>query len=198
MDANFKNSINYLKESKKAAEHKPYLHRMLIKTYDYYINMAETEPENYLQKAGDMFKLSQSESLDRYANLFDLYKKLQYKELMLAHKTMFDAIKQSSSYSTLQSSIRQTRTEIEPQLFIESDKKTHLTNLMVAIIGHASAIDEDKPHFQAHAKKEWAELLNLDTEFGWQKLKSHPPYRNCMYYDDDKLNLIEKWWGELQ
>ncbi|MCP4137183.1 MAG: hypothetical protein GY754_39810 [bacterium] len=197
MADHMRDSLGYLAAQKKAAENKPHLHRTVIKVLSHYLKIGQEEPENYLEKAGDMFLNAQAEQLDRQANFFDLYKKLQYKERQQAHKTMYEAIKEAKGYGDLNTRITDARKETEELIFMENRKKEHLLNFIEIVLSHHIELEKDKEQFIYKAKIEWSKLQELDPDVSWEKICTFPPYRNALYYDDDRLALLKEWISEV-
>jgi hypothetical protein len=197
MDHETHNAELYLKARLAETDRRPDLHANTASVYKSYLKIIRERPQEYAREAGDMFPVLRAEQLDRNENFRSLYNRLKHTERVEAYEARKRAIGESTGYGDLYANMEEARRKTEPQLAIEDRRRELLQEFAGLIIAWRVAIPGKKSGFAGSILKKWEELKKLDPQFSWERLRSWPPYRRCLYYNEEQFSFLERWFGEV-
>ena len=187
----------YLKSRLAEGDRRPDLHKHIREVYKQYIKIIQERPGSYESEVGDMFAVMKAEQLDRNDNFMALYQKLQHVERVEVYDARKKAVQESTGYGDLYSKTEKARKETEPRLSIEYRRRECVQELFQQIVAWRVAIPAQKNGHKQGALKSWNNLAGLDPQISWNRLKTWPPYRSCLYYTDEHFRLFEQWFKEI-
>lgn len=170
---------------------KPHLHRYTTEVYKRYIGVIETNPDEYAKEIGDMFELMQAEEMDRQANFRDLFKSLGNEKRAAGHDKLFNTIKVSNGFGDLFIKKSEVNKDLGDTFIAENDKRKTLIELMNYLTLLARSLPQEQEHRTQLVKIAWYELLAIDETLSWEKIKSDPSYRYCLYHSNSHLDFLE-------
>ena len=191
------NAEKYLTARLAECSNRPDLHRHTVEVYGNYLKTVSERPQDYVKEAGDMFAVMQAEQLDRNENYIALYKKFSQEERVEAYTLRAEAVKESNGYGDFYTKNNQAQKETEHLIGLEHKKRELLSNTMRGIIAWRVAIDSDRKAYKDKVTDSWNSLKKTDPDLNWRKIRTFPPYRNCLYYNDRQLDMLEKWFTEI-
>ena len=197
MDQTIKNAEQYLKARLAEGDRRPELHKHITAVYKNYLKIIRERPQDYGREAGDMFPVPRAEQLDRFENLRSLYERLKHLEKAQAYETRKKAVEASTGHADLYPNMDEARRKTENLLKVEDLRRNSLQEFMGVLIAWRVAIPKDKSGFRNSVITAWGALKELDPQLSWERLKTWPPYRNCLYYNDEQLSLLERWFAEV-
>jgi hypothetical protein len=190
--------LGYLKARLKEYEARPQYHIASIAAYRNLIQIAETRPQDYEREAGDLFEVARAEQVDRAEAMSSVFAQLFEREAAEAQKLVAAGLSSTKSYADLVSRAGSIKKTAEPVIEIIAQKRNALYEFLGLLLTAHLAPDKDKPGFARATANKWNVLAGLDPQISWQKIRSHPPYRNMIYYSDAQLDMLERWHGEMK
>lgn len=197
MSDEIENAEKYIEARLAECLPRPELHRNIIEVYKQYLKIIKERPQDYVREAGDMFAVMRGEQLDRNENLEALHKKFSHAETADAYKARAEAVRASTGYGDIYIKAGEARKATEHLLSIEQSRRDSLAVLCRGIVAWKVAIDSDRSGLKNAVIGSWESLKKLDSDLSWEKLRSHPPYRNSLYYNNEQLSLLEGWFMEI-
>jgi hypothetical protein len=196
MDNHIKNAELYLVARLAEGDRRPDLHKNISAVYQAYLKIIRERPQDYAAEVGDMFAVPRAEQLDRNENFRSLYGRLKHGERVKAYEERKRAVEGSTGYGDLYSNMEEARRKTEQLLPIENRRRDLLQEFMAVLIAWRVAIPKNKPGFGNSVSAAWEKLKELDPDISWERLRTWPPYRGCLYHNDEQLSLLERWFGE--
>lgn len=197
MSDEIKDAERYLAARLAECSGRPDLHRNTIEVYNNYLKIIRERPQDYVKEAGDMFAVMKAEQLDRNEDFAILYEKFRQEEKVKAYRTRAEAVKSSTGYSDIYSKTGDVKKATESMLNAEYRKREYLANLCRGIVAWKVEIASERGMTGNSVIKLWSSLKELDPQISWEKIKTHPVYRDSLYYNDGQFTLIEKWFREI-
>jgi hypothetical protein len=197
MNEEIMNAEKYLSGRLAECMGRPGLHRHTIEVYNNYLKILKERPQDYVQEVGDMFAVMQAEQLDRNEDFIVLYKKFSQEERVRAYTIRAKAVQGSSGYGDFYSRNSNAQKETEPLITLEYRKRELLSNIMRGIVAWKVALEPEKDPCGKKVTGYWNSLKGLDPGLDWQRIREFPPYRNCLYYNEEQINMLENWFREI-
>ncbi len=197
MSSELDNAEKYLEARLAECLPRPELHRNTIDVYRHYLKIIKERPQDYVREVGDMFPVMKSEQLDRNENFANLHGNFLHKEIADAYTARAGAVRASTGYGDIYIKTGEAQKATEHLLSLEQNKRDSLAVLCRGIVAWKVAIDKDRSGLKSRVISSWESLKKLDSDLSWEKLKSHPPYRNSLYYNNEQLSLLENWFMEI-
>ncbi len=197
MDERIKDAELYLAARLAECEGRPDLHRNTAQVYRNYLAVVRERPNDYVREAGDMFAVMKAEQLDRNENFAALHRKFRNFESVLAYEERAKAVGESTGYGDFYTKNGEAQKRTKGLLDIEFEKRDLLMSLMKSIVAWRVGIPADRASAKPQARAAWGRLAQIDSDFSWERIRSHPPYRNCLYYNNEQLGLLERWFKEM-
>jgi len=177
---------------------RPELHRNTIEVYNSYLKIIRERPQDYAREVGDMFAVMKAEQLDRNESFAALYRKFSQKERVDAYEARINAFRESSGYGDIYLKSNDVQKATEYLLNFEYKRRELLADFFRGIVAWKIAIPADRITLRESVISLWNSLVKLDSELCWEKMKVHPVYRNCLYYNEGQFALLEKWFMEIK
>ncbi len=196
MDQQIQDSELYLAARLSEGDRRPDLHKSIMPVYQAYLKIIRERPQDYAREIGDMFAVLRAEQLDRNENFRSLYERLHHAERAGAYAARKRAVEESTGYGDLYANMEDARRRTGPLLKIEDDRRELLQKFMGLVIAWRVAIPKDRGGARDAALEAWEKLKALDPLLSWARLRSWPPYRTCLYYNDEQFSLLERWFRE--
>jgi len=190
--------LGYLKARLKEYESRPQFHRASIAAYRNLVQLAETRPQDYEKEAGDLFDVARAEQIDRAEAMAGVFEQIHEPDAAEAQNRVAQGLASTKSYADLVSRAGSIKKTAEPIIEIIAQKRNALYEFLGLLLTAHLAPDKDRPGFAQATAGKWNVLRGLDPEISWQKIRSHPPYRNMIYYSDEQLDMLERWHGGMQ
>ncbi|MBP7737805.1 MAG: hypothetical protein KA369_17615 [Spirochaetes bacterium] len=198
MDNHIKNAELYLAARLAEGDRRPDLHKNISSVYQAYLKIIRERPQDYAAEVGDMFAVPRAEQLDRSENFRSLYERLKHGERVKAYGERKRAVEGSTGYGDLYANMEEARRKTEELLPVEDRRRDLLQEFMAALVSWRVAIPKNKAGSRNSVLAAWEKLKELDPDLSWERLRSWPPYRNCLYHNDEQLSLLERWFGEAR
>lgn len=186
-------SKKYLEARLEEGLAKPHLNRYTNAVYSRFIAVIENTPDDYAKEIGDMFELMQAEEMDRQANFRDLFTSLGNFKRANSHGKLFEAIKESTGFGDLFMKKSAVNQELGNAFSPENEKRKTLIELMNYLTLYARSLPQEQEHRKQLVKIAWYELMEMDGALSWEKLKTEPSYRYCLYHSDTHLDFLEPY-----
>lgn len=197
MDYGTHNAERYLAARLAEGSHRPDLHGNINPVYERYLEILRERPQDYAREAGDMFAVLRAEQLDRNENFRSLYERLGHAERVEAYEIRKRAVEKSTGYGDLYPNMEEARRGTEPLLSVEDRRRELLQKFLGLMIAWRVVLEKDKSSARTSALQAWEDLKKLDPRLSWERLRAWPPYRACLYYNEEQLSLLERWFGEI-
>ncbi len=197
MSSPIKNSEKYLQGRLAETRGRPDLHPRTIQVYHELINIIQSDPENYLNRAGDMFATLQAEQCD-YEYAFQLlYEKLENSERARAHGEVLKALESATGYSDIWMKKSEAVSSVNDMMNVGIEKRNAVIHFFASLVNYMRSVDTLKLKFKNQVLENWIALQELDPEISFEKLKTHKPYCYLTYYDNARYALLEKGFREV-
>jgi hypothetical protein len=197
MDGYLQDAERYLTARLSECDRRLDLHQHTAEVYRSYLKIIHERPQDYIKEAGDMFAVMKAEHLDRNENFAGLSRKFNQQERVKAYNTRAQSVKSTTGYGDFFLKNGDAQKQTEPLLGIEYQRRDLVAEFFRLIVAWRVAHSADKSAGARKAAKAWDELKKNDPEISWQRFRSHPPYRNCLYYNDEQFDLLEHWFKEI-
>lgn len=188
----------YLQARLAEGDRRPDLHEHISKVYQGYLDIISTRPNDYAKEAGDMFAVMKAEQMDRARNNLSLSTKLEQSFLVKAYTKLLSVVSSATGYVDIHTKIKTARDEMQDLLTVADQQRNHLIELCSSLVFWRCAPPQERNGKAAGVLKAWLALLELDSELSWEKICSFKPYRYCLCYTDDQMQLLGVWLEEIK
>ncbi len=175
---------------------RPELHENLINVYKKHQKMINENPDNYYSESGDMFDIMQAEQLDIAAGMISLYKKLGFDENEKAYTEFLSAVRASTGHADIMGKLGAARDKAGIVLRRNFSTQNALLSLVTCVISLLSCIPEEIPGKESVVFEEWNKFREIHPEADWKWIVNSS-YRNCLWYDDERLQIIGNRLNEV-
>lgn len=186
----------YLEARIKEYLHKPELHKHLIDVYKKHQKMINENPDAYYSESGDMFDIMKAEQLDIASGMISLYKNFGFKENEKAYVDFYNNINESSGYADINGKIGSSRDRAGVVLRKNYSTQNALLSLVTCIVQLLSCTPEETAGKENIVMEEWNKFREIHPEADWKWIVDSP-YRNCLWYDDERLDILGSKLNEL-
>ncbi len=175
---------------------RPELHANLIDVYEKHRKMINEDPDKYYSESGDMFDIMQAEQLDIAAGMISLYKKLGFDENEKAYTEFYSAVKNSTGHADIMGKLGAARDKAGIVLKRNFSTQNALLSLVTCVISLLSCIPEEISGKESVVFEEWIKFREIHPEAEWKWIVNSS-YRNCLWYDDERLQIIGSRLNEV-
>lgn len=189
--------IRYLSARHKEASRVPRLTQSQLAVYEHLLETARSEPERLEEEAGDMLSVARAELSDLHRGWAHVYGLFPFQLRSEAHTRAAQLIESARTHAELAGFQGRISEESGDAARRESEIRFHLVDLFNGLTGWRSARPAAKAGFAELANSAWQKLAAIDPGFGWQKIRTHLPYRAITPYSDEHLSLFESWFLEM-
>lgn len=194
-----KDHVGYLEACLKRCQTRPDLNQAQMEAYQKYLEMAgsASSPEEYADqvKASGMYEIARAESLDRFRNRAELYRKLGDLGSAEAWQAGFEALSKASNHEEVNNEVSRTTEAVTASAPARGAARDAVEGLFTSLLDWAMQQNpEAKATHLAMVRHHWSMIHKGDPACTWERLVSHPPYRNRIPFSGARLGVIEGWF----
>ncbi len=181
-------------------ESRPELHRHQRDALEQLLRLARSglSPRDYVRQSQGLFALVRAEWLDRHQGRARLFDALGEQQLARAARAHGAAAEASSNLLGFLGAIHDAQVEWAPTELAAATCQATVPKLVLALWVWATAGSPQARLFYSGApRKLWQVLREHDPGCTWERIREHPPYRNCLPFSDQRLDRIGAWLDEV-
>ena len=194
LDSQLENSLAYYQRRLEETENKPELHGHLRLLYEKYLSLLEEYPDQVARFTMNVLPVIKAEKCDRHRAFMRLYRKLGHEEGEAAHRKLLEVFKGVNDFKALKvANLKESLSVTDSH----DHKRRVLFSLCCQLINYLKGSSAEKKALKKGICDTWQSLKDLDREMSWERVTNYQPYRYCLYYDDERLEILGQTLKEV-